>query len=98
MSIIATGLSIPTSAWAALGVILAAVFGFFGALVKLLMAFREDNKELQDKVMDRAIPALEANAEAGKQMVAATQQMLTALAVAQAVKDRDDGTTRRRGP
>jgi hypothetical protein len=98
--VIITDISIPTSVWEAIGVVAVAIFGFFGALVKLLLAFRVDNKELQDKVMDRAIPALEANAEAGKQMVAATQQMLTALAVRQAVKNRDDddGPPRRRSP
>lgn len=76
------------------GVIVAAgvtaLFGFFGILVKLIRDLQADNKELQNKVMDRAIPALESNAEATKLMVSVTQQALTALAVAQAVKDNDD--------
>jgi hypothetical protein len=78
---------ISDSEWTALGVIIVAVFGFFGVLVKLILQMRSDNKELQDKIMDRAIPALEANAKASEVMVTVAQQVLTALAVQQAVKD-----------
>ena len=78
---------IDAAAWGGITVALTVVFGFFGALVKLIRDGNKDNKELQNKVMDRAIPALEANAEATKMMVAVTQQAITALAVAQAVKD-----------
>jgi hypothetical protein len=95
--VILADVTISTSVWAVIGISITAIFGLFGGLVKLLMQFRADIKELQDKVMDRAIPALEANAEATKLMVSATQQALTALAVAQALKDRDDGTSHRKG-
>lgn len=81
------------AAWGGISVAITAVFGFFGLLVKLIVDARNDNKELQNKVMDRAIPALESNAEATKLMVTVTQQALTALAVAQAVKDQNDNRT-----
>jgi hypothetical protein len=73
--------------WTAVALVGAAIFGFFGSLVKLIADARKDNKELQNRVMDRAIPALEANAEATKLMVSVMQQVTTALAVQQAVKD-----------
>lgn len=79
--------SIPAGAWSAIAAGTAVLGGGTGVVAKLILAFRQDNKDLQDKVMDKAIPALEANAEATKMMVAATQQILTALAVMQAVRD-----------
>jgi hypothetical protein len=82
--------SIPSGLWATSAAFLALESAVLGGLIKLVLQFRADNKELQDKIMDRAIPALEANADATKMMVGATQQALTALAVAQAVKDSDD--------
>lgn len=84
--VIAAG--IPDAEWDVFAVAITAVFGFFGLLVKLLADARKDNKELQSLVIEKALPALTENAEATKLMVQVSQQILTALAVAQAVKDR----------
>lgn len=82
--------TISSSEWEAIGAIGAGLMTLFGLLVKLNLSFRADNKELTYKIMDKAIPALEANAKATEMMINVTQQMTTQLAVMQALKDASD--------
>jgi len=78
----------PTSAWELIGVLLCGYTAILGFAATLIRSQRADNKALQDKLMDRAIPALEANAAATVKMIEATQQALQTLAADQALKER----------
>lgn len=82
--------AVSSGLWAAIVAFFTVESAFIGGLLKLVLQFRSDNKELQDKVMDKVIPALEANANATQAMISVTGSMTTSLAVAQALKDRDD--------
>lgn len=67
-----------------------AVSGLFGLLVRhhleTVKADREAYRELQNKVMDKAVPALEHNASVGEAMIEATRALKEQLAV---MADRD---------
>ena len=89
--------TISDAEWGFFTAIVAAVGAGFGGAIKIILSQRDDINELTAKIIDKAIPALEANAHAGEQIVDATRQVLTALAVAQALREQDPGP-RRRGP
>lgn len=74
--------STPVTALAIIGLLLSAMGGILAYAAKLISDLRTDNRDLQNKMMDRAIPALEANAAATTAMVQMTQT-LAAKAFAQ---------------
>lgn len=74
--------STPVTALAIIGLLLSAMGGILAYAAKLISDLRTDNRDLQNKMLDRAIPALEANAAATTAMVQMTQS-LAARAFAQ---------------
>jgi hypothetical protein len=79
--------AVPAGLWGLLSAVAVGLFGFLGLLIKLIQQVEVDKKELHNKVLDQVMPALQANARATESMVDATQQAITALAVARALKD-----------
>ena len=57
--------------------------GILGYAGKLIADLRSDNKALQDKMIDQAIPALQASQAAANALVQSTQRILDAVLVAE---------------
>lgn len=79
--------SIPAGLWALLAAVVPSVGGVILALLKIISSQQEQIKETNEKLIEKVIPQLQASVEASKTVVAVAQDMATALAVAQAVKD-----------
>lgn len=85
----------PTSGWAIIGVLLLTLGSVLTFAGKLISDLRSELKEQNNKILEKVMPVFEQNAVTSKAMIDAsqkladaTQQMLQAMAIADARKDR----------
>lgn len=83
--------NLPASIWELLGAIVVGFGGVITLCFKLINSLRSDNKELQNQIITQVLPAMNSNTEASKQLVTATQQVISAVAVAKDREQRVEG-------
>lgn len=81
--LLALGSSFPTDGWGVIGLMAMAFGGVMAYAGKLISDLRADNKALQDKLIDKAIPALEASAAASQALASSTQRIIDAVLVSE---------------